>query len=60
MKGDISMSAFNASKQIIKPEEVVLVNFILESAEWGLPPTHCSIQLYTNAILKSCVGDGYE
>ena len=60
VKGGISMSTFNVSKQKIKAEEVVFVDFILESADWGLPPTHHSIELYVNAILKSHVGDGYE
>ena len=60
VKGGISMSAFNVSKQKIKLEEVVLVNFILESADQVPPPTHHSIKLYTNDILKSHVGDGYE
>ena len=61
VKEGVSMSAFNLSKQKIKPEEeVVLVNFILESADQGLPPTHHSIKLYANDILKSHVSDGYE
>lgn len=60
VKGGISISAFNVSKQKIKPEEGLLVDFILKSADWGLPPTHCFIKLYANAILKSHVGHGYD
>src|SRR4051794_6777699 len=53
-KGAISMSAFNALKQKITPAaEQVLVNYILESADRGLPTTHASIASMANKLLES-------
>lgn len=52
VNGGRSMSAFNASKQkLTHPEERVLVDFILESADCGLPLSHKNIQNHANAII---------
>ncbi|KAJ3532696.1 hypothetical protein NM688_g7385 [Phlebia brevispora] len=53
-KGGVSMSAFNATKQLLSPEEErVLVDHILESAARAMPPTHGEIAHLVNAILAA-------
>ncbi|KAJ6577266.1 hypothetical protein B0H19DRAFT_890226, partial [Mycena capillaripes] len=50
--GGRSISAFNASKQnLTHAEEHVLVDFILESADRGLPLSHKNIQAHADAII---------
>lgn len=50
--GGMTMSAFNASKcKLSCPEERVLVDFILASADRGIPLTRDNITLHANAII---------
>ncbi|KAJ7137997.1 hypothetical protein C8R44DRAFT_583508, partial [Mycena epipterygia] len=50
-----SIGAFNASKQkLTHAEECVLVDFILESADRGLPLLHKNIQTHVNVIIAGC------
>lgn len=52
VNGGRSISAFNASKQnLTHPEERVLVDFIGESADRGLPLSHKNIKAHANAII---------
>lgn len=58
-KGGVSMSAFNASKQKLKPpEERVVVDFIKESADRGLPLSRGEIVDVAESILASKHGEG--
>jgi len=50
VNGGISMSAFNASKQrLTHAEEHIVVDFCLESADWGFPlipsPMYRNVQI---------------
>ena len=54
-KGSQSMSAFNASKRkLTYAEECVLVDCILESADWAVPLTSKNIETHANTILEFC------
>jgi hypothetical protein len=64
VNGGRSLADFNLGKQNLTPaEEKVLVNFILESADWGFPMTHQNVVKYANDVLKSrgerSVGDSW-
>lgn len=53
-KGGRSMSAFNASKQRLTPEEErILVDFILNSADRGNPPVTKAIRILANSIIHA-------
>jgi Tc5 transposase DNA-binding domain len=61
VKGGISMSAFNASKQKLSAaEERVIVDFCLESADRGFPLTHKLVMKMANDILTGRLGTGCE
>ncbi|KAJ3555968.1 hypothetical protein NM688_g2285 [Phlebia brevispora] len=50
--GQLSMSAFNAKKQLLTPEEErVIVDYILEASDRGLPPTHRELETVVNELL---------
>ncbi|KAF8221740.1 hypothetical protein L208DRAFT_1326268, partial [Tricholoma matsutake] len=50
--GGQSISAFNMSKRkLTYPEECILVDFILESADHALPLTPKQIKIHANGIL---------
>jgi len=52
VNGGASISTFNASKRkLTYVEERVLVEFILESSDRGLPPSLKSIEEHANVIL---------
>src|SRR5436190_16489009 len=52
-KGAISMSEFNASKQkLTTAEEQTIVNYVLESADRGLPLTHSALTSLANKLLE--------
>jgi hypothetical protein len=52
VNGGRSIGTFNASKQkLTHSEERVLVDFILESADRGLPLSHKNIQTHANTII---------
>lgn len=54
INGGQSMSAFNASKQKLSyAEERVLVDFILHSADRGIPLTHDNVRAHANGILEA-------
>jgi hypothetical protein len=56
-----SMLKFNQKKQkLTVTEEEVLVTFILESTNIGFPLSHRQIEHYTNTVLESKNGAGYE
>ncbi|KIK54920.1 hypothetical protein GYMLUDRAFT_144915, partial [Collybiopsis luxurians FD-317 M1] len=51
----------NATKQKLLPvKEQILADFVLRSAECGLPLTHSQIKSYANAILQKKHGPTYE
>ncbi|KAF8827454.1 hypothetical protein HHX47_DHR4000208 [Lentinula edodes] len=55
-----TIQEFNYTKQLLSPtEEKVLADWILCSAERGLPPTHVQIKSYADAILQKNHGPGY-
>ncbi|KAE9383706.1 hypothetical protein BT96DRAFT_843456, partial [Gymnopus androsaceus JB14] len=59
--GKRTTQEFNATKQKITPiEEKALADWILHSAERGLPPTHEQIKSYANAILQKRAALQYE
>lgn len=59
--GGISMSAFNAAKQKLMPEEErVVVDFCLESADRGFPLTHANVYAAGDGILTARIGDDHE
>jgi Tc5 transposase DNA-binding domain len=56
--GNVSMSAFNATKQKLSPaEERVLLDHILASADRGFPMTFSTVVAHANCILKSRNGE---
>lgn len=56
-----SMLDFNAAKQKLPPtEELVLVTFILESADIRFPLSHRQIERHANAVLESKQGTNCE
>lgn len=58
--GGTSMSAFNASKQLLsEAEERVIVNFILESADRGIPLASSAIRACADAIIEKRSSDGH-
>ena len=64
VNGGRSLADFNLGRQNLTPaEEKVLVNFILESADWGFPMTYQNVVKYANDVLKSrgerSVGDSW-
>jgi hypothetical protein len=53
-KGHRSAAEFGEECQkVTAAEEVILVNFILESVDWGFPMTHTQIEEYANLILHN-------
>ena len=45
IKGSVSMNNFNALKRIlVLEEEHIVIDFILESFDQGLPPTHRAVE----------------
>jgi hypothetical protein len=58
--GHVSMSAFNATKQKIKPsEERVLLDAALEASDLGLPWNRDELTYEADAILKAREGEGF-
>ncbi|KAG2346937.1 hypothetical protein BDR05DRAFT_858501, partial [Suillus weaverae] len=56
-----SISEFNATKQkLTVAKERVIVDFIIQSADRGIPLTHDIIKNAANEILRSRLGDGFE
>jgi hypothetical protein len=56
--GGTSMSAFNTSKRkLTYAEEHILVDFIFESADQGIPMSLKNIEVHANSILASHAGD---
>ena len=52
---------YSETQQKITPnEEIVLINFILESADRGFPLQHREICQFANTILQSHLGSAYE
>ncbi|KIK54923.1 hypothetical protein GYMLUDRAFT_176388 [Collybiopsis luxurians FD-317 M1] len=61
VQGYRTIREFNATKQKLLPaEEQTLADFMLCSAESGLPLTHSQIKSYANAILQKKHGPTYE
>lgn len=59
--GGTSMSAFNAGKQRLTPEEErVVVDFCLESADRGFPLTHKNVYTAADNILTARLGDDHD
>ena len=59
--GGVSMSAFNSGKQRLTPaEESVVVDFCLESADWGFPLTHDNIYKCADNILSARFGSEHD
>lgn len=59
--GELTISAFNAKKQLLTPaEERMLVDFILESADRGCPPTPAEVKRATTEIISSRTPEGAE
>jgi hypothetical protein len=55
-----SIDTVNQKKQkLLKPEEDILVDFILKSADRGFPFTHRAVESYANAILMKRIGNNY-
>ncbi|THH06322.1 hypothetical protein EW146_g9648 [Bondarzewia mesenterica] len=53
-EGGRSMSAFNAEKQKLKaPEERILVDHILQSADQGFHLSHKKVVMHANSIIRS-------
>jgi len=60
-RGGVSQSTFNATKRkLSNAEEQVVVDWILQGADHGFPPTSKGVQKATNEILESKNGAGYE
>ncbi|KJA13090.1 hypothetical protein HYPSUDRAFT_1081361 [Hypholoma sublateritium FD-334 SS-4] len=55
-KGQSLLKSREKNLKITAAEEAILVEFILESADHGFPPSHRQVEKYTNAILKSRQG----
>lgn len=56
--GGVSMSAFNAAKRRLTPEEErVVVDFSLDSADRGFPLTHDNVYSAADQILTTRLGD---
>ena len=52
---------FNTSKKILSdPEECVLVDLVLESADCGLPLTCSALCTSANAVIAHCDGEEYK
>ena len=61
IKGSVSMDNFNASKRIlVLEEEHIVVDFILESSNQGLPPTHREVERVVNEILAARAASSEE
>ena len=59
-QGEQSMSQFNGTKkQLTDLEEQIIVDFALQSADRGFPPTHRFLECQVNAILESRLGPDY-
>jgi len=60
VKGKQSMSTFNTlKKKLSDEEEHVLVDPLLESADWGLPFTQSVLHETANSIIKGHDGESY-
>ena len=61
LKGGVTISAFNAKKQFLTPaEERILVDFIVESADRGCPPTPAEVKQAAAEIASARTPDAIE
>ena len=55
------MDAFNVSKQKLSlAHELLLVEFICESADHGLPPSRSEVKRYADALIQQEKGDAFD